>query len=135
MRKLSRFEQFVRDNIRFEYRKSHLAQHRRYRALPARYPAGESHFQHMALGAGPGAYCPATTEDFPRRSRAAFTVLLISMVIVTGPTPPGTGESAPAVNSASGCTSPINTLPLARNFSNLSGKFFNSFSASSPSVT
>ena len=37
-----------------------------------------------------------------RRRRAALTVLPISMVIVMGPTPPGTGVSAPAVLTASG---------------------------------
>src|SRR5205814_4268135 len=63
--------------------------------------------------------------DLPdsRRSFAAFAVLLISMVIVIGPTPPGTGVSAAAVFTASGCTSPISTLPFARNFSRRCGKF------------
>jgi hypothetical protein len=43
-------------------------------------------------------------EVFPprRRNLAALTVLLISIVMVIGPTPPGTGVSAPAVFTASG---------------------------------
>ena len=37
-----------------------------------------------------------------RRRRAAFTVLLISMAIVSGPTPPGTGVIAPATSATPG---------------------------------
>src|ERR1700719_174390 len=44
----------------------------------------------------------ATAALVVRRRRAAFTVLLMSMVMVMGPTPPGTGESAPAAWMASG---------------------------------
>src|SRR5262245_1210167 len=44
----------------------------------------------------------AFAEVLARRRRAALTVLLISMVMVMGPTPPGTGVSAPAVLMASG---------------------------------
>src|SRR5207249_1820309 len=75
--------------------------------------------------------------DLPdkRRSFAAFTVLLISIVMVMGPTPPGTGVSAPAVFTASGWTSPISTLPLARNFSRRCGKFPSRRFASAASVT
>src|SRR5439155_13719696 len=75
--------------------------------------------------------------DLPdkRRSLAAFTVLLISIVMVMGPTPPGTGVSAPAVFTASGWTSPISTLPLARNFSRRCGKFPCRRLASSASVS
>ena len=45
------------------------------------------------------------------RSSAAFTVFAISIAIVSGPTPPGTGVSAPAVAATSGCTSPTSTEP------------------------
>ena len=38
----------------------------------------------------------------PRLRRAAFTVLLISMAIVRGPTPPGTGVIAPATSATPG---------------------------------
>ena len=38
---------------------------------------------------------------------AAFTVFAISIAIVSGPTPPGTGVSAPATSATDGsCTSP-----------------------------
>ena len=46
-----------------------------------------------------------------RRSSAALTVLAISIAIVSGPTPPGTGVSAPATAATSGCTSPTSTEP------------------------
>src|SRR5207245_10960857 len=59
-----------------------------------------------------------------RRRRAAFTVLLMSMVMVMGPTPPGTGVSAPAVLMASGWTSPTRALPFVRIFWRRSGKFW-----------
>src|SRR5437763_16420865 len=57
-----------------------------------------------------------------RRRRAAFTVLLMSMVMVMGPTPPGTGVSAPAVWMAPGWTAPTSALRLRRDFSRRSGK-------------
>src|SRR6516225_2454090 len=50
--------------------------------------------------------CDVEIAGEARRRRPALTVLLISMVIVMGPTPPGTGLSAPATLTASGCTSP-----------------------------
>ncbi len=37
----------------------------------------------------------AVATFWPRRSLAAFTVLLISMAMVSGPTPPGTGVMRP----------------------------------------
>jgi hypothetical protein len=43
-----------------------------------------------------------SARDLARRRRAAFTVLLMSMVMVMGPTPPGTGVRNPAVWMASG---------------------------------
>ena len=46
------------------------------------------------------------------RSSAAVTVLRRTMATVSGPTPPGTGVSAPATSSTSGCTSPTSTLPF-----------------------
>src|SRR6266446_327735 len=67
--------------------------------------------------------CVAENFGEARRRRAAFTVLLMSMVMVMGPTPPGTGVSAPAVLIALGWTSPTRALPFARNFSRRSGKF------------
>src|SRR5260370_27111310 len=85
----------------------------------------------------PAEDCAASVADeaLPRRRRAAFTVLLMSMVMVMGPTPPGTGVSAPAVFAASGCTSPTRAEPLARNFSRRAGKFRRRDSASFALVT
>src|SRR5208282_4607371 len=61
-----------------------------------------------------GSYRIATAlTACPRRSFAALTVLLISMAMVSGPTPPGTGVMAPATSATLGCTSPIRVEPLA----------------------
>ena len=46
---------------------------------------------------------------------AARTVFAISIAIVSGPTPPGTGVYAPETAYAAGCTSPISVEPFARN--------------------
>ena len=40
-------------------------------------------------------------------------MFLRSIAIVSGPTPPGTGDSAPATLATSGCTSPTTMEPLA----------------------
>jgi hypothetical protein len=48
---------------------------------------------------------------------AAFTVLAISIAMVNGPTPPGTGVMAPAISATSGWTSPTKVEPLAKNVS------------------
>src|SRR5262245_12138943 len=51
----------------------------------------------------------AVTEQLyvhPARRYPAVTVFLSSIAIVNGPTPPGTGDSAPATSPTSGCTSP-----------------------------
>ena len=49
---------------------------------------------------------PLATDHCPLRIFAAFTVFDISMAMVRGPTPPGTGVNAPATSATSGCTSP-----------------------------
>src|SRR5439155_25211600 len=46
-----------------------------------------------------------------RRSSAARTVFFRSIATVSGPTPPGTGVSAPASSATAGCTSPTTTEP------------------------
>ena len=46
----------------------------------------------------------------PPREAAAASVLAISMPMVSGPTPPGTGVMAPAISATSGCTSPDNDV-------------------------
>ena len=45
------------------------------------------------------------------RDWAAATVFLRSIAIVSGPTPPGTGVSAPATSATPGCTSPTTMDP------------------------
>src|SRR5258708_39884464 len=70
----------------------------------------------------PAVDCVAENLGEARRRRAALTVLLMSMVMVMGPTPPGTGVSAPAVLMAPGWASPTGALSLARNFSRRYGK-------------
>src|SRR5688572_385113 len=55
----------------------------------------------------------ATGEsDLQRRNSAALMVFAISIAMVSGPTPPGTGVRAPATSPTSGCTSPTSTEPL-----------------------
>ena len=49
----------------------------------------------------------------PTLSCAARRVFIISIVMVNGPTPPGTGVRAPATSATSGCTSPTSTDPFA----------------------
>src|SRR5712691_13336003 len=58
-----------------------------------------------------------SATEFPRLILAALTVFAISIAIVSGPTPPGTGVMAPAISATSGCTSPTRTDPFARNVS------------------
>ena len=53
----------------------------------------------------------------PLRIFAAFTVLAISMAMVRGPTPPGTGVIAPATSAALGCASPTSVDPFVRKLS------------------
>src|ERR1035441_1528156 len=58
----------------------------------------------------------ANLQHIPGRRSAAATVLAISMAMVSGPTPPGTGVYAPPI-SATACrwTSPASTLPRLSN--------------------
>src|SRR5688572_6670742 len=78
-----------------------------------------------AHGRRPRMHCLRTTDDSDsafrpwllqrKRSSAALTVFAISIAIVSGPTPPGTGVRAPAVAATSGCTSPTSTEPRFSN--------------------
>ena len=51
------------------------------------------------------------SPDHPPAAEAAASVFLSSSAIVIGPTPPGTGVSAPATSATSGCTSPTTSEP------------------------
>ena len=73
-----------------------VAQHRGHGGFARSDPAGEADAQHQ------GCDDAAAGARAPRRMRAAFTVLLISMAMVSGPTPPGTGVYAPATSTTSG---------------------------------
>src|ERR1035437_5195734 len=68
----------------------------------------------------------ASQPDFqhtPKRRSAEATVLTITMAIVSGPRPPGTGEYAPARSTTSiGSTSPTSTLPLRSKDASFSGE-------------
>ena len=65
--------------------------------------------------------CANAQERLPRGMAQAFPVnywdafTAEDMAIVSGPTPPGTGVSAPAVLATSGCTSPTSTEPRFSN--------------------
>src|ERR1039458_9938822 len=80
----ARLERRVSQLIRLDQEATVPRQRLAHEGLAASQPSREAHFQH-----GPG-----------RRSAAA-TVFAISMAMVSGPTPPGTGVYAPAVSATS----------------------------------
>ena len=82
-----------------DYVATKFAHHGCNRALAAADSTGQADAEHHLLEAGRTAAMPAV---WPRLSRAALIVLLISMAMVSGPTPPGTGVMAPAICIASG---------------------------------
>src|SRR5947209_2620523 len=94
--------------IRVHYVCSAGSKHSSDNALAASQPAGEPDGQR---------HCTARL----RRMRAAFTVFDISMAMVSGPTPPGTGVMAPATSATLGWTSPTRVEPFALNSSSRFG--------------
>src|SRR5215471_21592545 len=74
------------------------------------------HFCHYRFSAGQsaGESYPQHLQN-PRLRRHAFTVFTISMAMVNGPTPPGTGVIAPATSATCGSTSPISVEPFSAN--------------------
>src|SRR5215472_7568165 len=75
-------------------------------------PAGQR-FTHECLTGGDAAG-QTYFQHRPRRRSAEATVFDISMAMVSGPTPPGTGVYADARSAmAIGSTSPTSTLPFA----------------------
>ena len=90
----------MREGVGVEYETAASAQYPRNGAFSAADASGYSDAQHQ-LRAVAG-IAPAGNAFRPRRMAAAFTVLLISMAMVSGPTPPGTGVYAPAMLTTSG---------------------------------
>jgi hypothetical protein len=108
---LAGLHQMMRGSVGSEDGKSQVPQHRGDGALAAGNASGQTQAKQLdtilsSVCKNPNQLAverPAPTWIFAaRRIRAALTVLLISMVMVMGPTPPGTGESAPATCAASG---------------------------------
>src|SRR4029077_5091223 len=121
MRGIAGFDERVRYRIGVEDGKAHFTQHGADRAFAAGDAASDPKTEHERFYLAVTLDCGCFAADAPRRRRAAFTVLLISMVMVMGPTPPGTGVRAPATFMASGCTSPTSAEFLTRNFARRSG--------------
>jgi hypothetical protein len=86
-----------------------FAHHGGYGALATTDPAGQANAEHHWLEAGwleagrlETGRAAVTPAGWARLSRAALIVLLMSMAMVSGPTPPGTGVMAPAICMTSG---------------------------------
>src|SRR5712692_1235618 len=123
----ARLDESVGNLIGFKDVTAEFAQHPRDSGLSCPDPARQPHAQHQGWTATALLICA-------RRSRAAFTVLLISMAMVSGPTPPGTGVIAPATSATSGWTSPTSTNPFSRNWASFEGNFAKRRSASAALV-
>src|ERR1700677_519469 len=121
----------MHQRICLQHHAAGVAKHGYRRGLSGGDAASHSNVQHHTSTARE-ALLP---RPLLRRWRAAATVLLISIAIVRGPTPPGTGVNAPAVRTTSGCTSPTSTDPLAAKDASFSGKLAKMRSASARSVT
>src|SRR5688572_16244223 len=95
--------------------------------------------KHVTLAGGDSArQCDPQHDAYrpqARRSSAATIVFAMSIAIVSGPTPPGTGVSAPAISATSGCTSPTSTAPRFLNTASRSGYAAKIRSASVADVT
>ncbi len=120
----------VRELVGVEARHAAPTEALEHVALPRRNSAGQGYFDHRIadLGlrisdcglriAGRATYpTHLPYPPIPARSRAAASVFLSSIAIVSGPTPPGTGDSAPATSATSGCTSPTVSDPRRSNAS------------------
>src|SRR5690606_31797760 len=73
--------------------------------------------------------------DHAALASAAVTVLTSSCAIVSGPTPPGTGVSAPATSATAGWTSPTTMEPRASNAARRGEPAGNSRSTAARSVS
>src|ERR1019366_7297149 len=84
--------------------------------------AGGQRLANKRLSAGETARQP-NFQHTPKRRSAEATVLTMSMAMVRGPTPPGTGVYAPAHSTTSmGSTSPTSRLPLRSKDASFSGE-------------
>ena len=99
---LTRLDELVGERVCVKNRKAHIAEHDGNGAFAAGDSAGESESQHFSDHRAVAVDGVAENSGATRRNRAAFMVLLMSMVMVIGPTPPGTGVRAPAMLTASG---------------------------------
>src|SRR5882762_3892628 len=92
--------QAVRDFVGVKHVAPEFAKNRGDCGLSCSDSARQAYAQHQGLAAT----APGTTigTACARRRRAAFTVLRISMAMVSGPTPPGTGVIAPATSATPG---------------------------------
>jgi|SRR5690242_13828804 len=95
----ARLEQFVSDLVSIENISSSCSKHLSDAGFAAGQPPGETNSQ-------------AHGSANPRRMQAALTVFDMSMAMVSGPTPPGTGVIAPATFATAGWTSPISVDPF-----------------------
>ena len=110
----------VREHVGVEARHAAPPELLEHVALAGRDAAGQCDFQHRSgrrlQPAEPGRLPSRILPVLPVRSCAAVSVFFSSIAIVSGPTPPGTGVSAPATSATSGCTSPTHerAAPLER---------------------
>ena len=95
----SRLVDLMGQRVRLKKMRTTFYQHDRNRRFAARDAASKSYAQHGYVYFIEKSAHPLRVL---RRSLAAFTVLLISMAIVSGPTPPGTGVIAPATSATLG---------------------------------
>src|SRR5258708_2927052 len=92
--------QLMGQSVCLEHIRSQARKHFRDRGLPTGHAPGESGAQH-------GDYLN------PRRILHALRVLAISMAMVSGPPPPGTGVMSPATSATRGSTSPTSVEPFS----------------------
>ena len=101
VRGLAGLLELTRESISIENETAEIAHHRGNGAFAATDSAGQADAEHQDP-AGDAADCELCEAEAARRIRAASTVLCMSMAMVRGPTPPGTGVMAPATLAASG---------------------------------
>ena len=108
------------ERVRLDDAHAQAAKSGEHHALPRRDAAGERDAQHQRSRAAPS---------------AARTVFDSSIATVSGPTPPGTGVSAPATSATSGWTSPTISDPCFAKTASRGDPAGNQRPTSSESVT